>query len=433
MKKALKYLSAVMSAAMLTASLAPVTAKALKYWGTAPEDIPKGYQLLGEDDGMFFGKSNTHTVYYNGDPYSMYCMRFIKQYPAGLYFVVRRGLDTTEAAGKAAEIIRRYYPDLKLNAAYADANVALIQAPNFYTSEYDFLLQVKDETARTTETAAGIMHDLAAAGLISEFYSWGQTATYTDGFFDFDYKDGQYSLSYSGDQVKQFTSKRFLPQDISVAPADGTVPAAEPDSFKVEYKKGKLTCLYPENYIAVYNNPSKTNYSADYTLEYKDGEYTCVYPNSYTAEAMQSFLIDRNLDCSVQYFEGKSEYKEVDGDTMKSVSRKIKVSLNGERTASDMFQTAVALYTEFGCKTWTAYIPEGSYVAIGKNELLKPGDVNLDCVVDVSDAVLLAKFVTGDSDAEICDQGKENASFGSGSEISLDDVTEILKIIVHLS
>ncbi|MBQ6039362.1 MAG: hypothetical protein IJL32_01080 [Oscillospiraceae bacterium] len=428
MKKTMKKLSAMLSAAMLAASAAPVSANALKYFGTATEDIPQGYQLLGEDDGgMFEGGP----VYYNGDLYDQYNMRFLTPgLNDALFFVVRKGLNTTEAADKAAEIIRRYYPDVKLNDRYA-ADVALEQAPEFYTSDYDFLLRVRDETARTSEAASGIMHDLAAAGLISEFYSWGQTAYSYDGSISFGFKDGQYSISYSGDYVKKFTNKGYLSHNISVIPADGSTPAAEPDSFMVEYKNGKLTCLYPENYIAVDNDQPKVPYDTSFTIEYKDGEYTCVYPASFTAEAMQSFLIEQNLNCSVQSFESTYEYDYVDGDPMNAVSTSINVTLDGERTVQDMFQVAVALYKEFGCHMWSQFIPEWSYVAIGKNELAMPGDVNLDCVVDVSDAVLLAKFVTGDSDAAICDQGKANAAFGESSEITLDDVTEILKIIVH--
>ena len=426
MKKALKYLSALMSAAMLAASVTSVSANALEYWGTNQEDIPSGYQLLGEDGGMFSGGSDSYTVYYNSD--HSYNARYIRQCPNSLFFVVRPGLNTTEAAAKAAEIIQRYYPDLN-----DDDNVNLKQAPDFYTTDYDFLLTVKDETARSPEKAAGIMHDLAAAGLISEFYSWGQAAIYYDGSLDFRFKDGQYSFSYSGDYVTTFTNKGYLPRDISVVPADGTTPAAEPDSFKVEYKNDKLTCLYPENYIAVYNDPSKKSYQEDYTVEYKDGKYTCIYPKSYTKEAMQSFLDDQKLNCSVQTDESTYDYNYVDGDTLHARSKRINVSLEGERTAPEMLRVAVALYKEFGRGITGAFIPEWSYAAIGKNELAKRGDVNLDCVVDVSDAVLLAKFVTGDSDASICDQGKENASFGSSSEISLDEVTEILKIIVHLA
>ena len=35
-----------------------------------------------------------------------------------------------------------------------------------------------DETKRTGENAVSLMHELAGAGLISEFYSWGETARY---------------------------------------------------------------------------------------------------------------------------------------------------------------------------------------------------------------------------------------------------------------
>ena len=60
------------------------------------------------------------------------------------------------------------------------------------------------------------------------------------------------------------------------------------------------------------------------------------------------------------------------------------------------------------------------------------GDVNLDGEVDVSDAVLLARFVAEDSTASINAQGKINADVDGKTGLSSGDVTMILKAIAKL-
>ncbi len=61
-----------------------------------------------------------------------------------------------------------------------------------------------------------------------------------------------------------------------------------------------------------------------------------------------------------------------------------------------------------------------------------PGDVNLDEAVDVSDAVLLARFVAEDSDANIQAQGKINADVDGKAGLTGEDVIQILKYIAKL-
>ena len=60
------------------------------------------------------------------------------------------------------------------------------------------------------------------------------------------------------------------------------------------------------------------------------------------------------------------------------------------------------------------------------------GDVNLDGSVDVSDAVLLARFVAEDKTAVIKSQGKLNADVDGQTGITSDDVATILKYIAKL-
>ena len=65
-------------------------------------------------------------------------------------------------------------------------------------------------------------------------------------------------------------------------------------------------------------------------------------------------------------------------------------------------------------------------------EMKLRGDVNEDDVVDVSDAVLLARFCAEDSKAVVTAQGKINAAVIDDGKIDAADVTGILKIIAKL-
>ncbi|MBQ6042466.1 MAG: cellulase family glycosylhydrolase [Oscillospiraceae bacterium] len=64
---------------------------------------------------------------------------------------------------------------------------------------------------------------------------------------------------------------------------------------------------------------------------------------------------------------------------------------------------------------------------------MKWGDANCDGTVDVSDAVLICKFISGDSTAKITETGISNASVTNGTkQVELEDVTKILKFITRL-
>ena len=60
------------------------------------------------------------------------------------------------------------------------------------------------------------------------------------------------------------------------------------------------------------------------------------------------------------------------------------------------------------------------------------GDVNESGVVDVSDAVLLARFVAEDSGANVSGQGKVNADVNKNGSPDSDDVLMILKYIAKM-
>lgn len=71
--------------------------------------------------------------------------------------------------------------------------------------------------------------------------------------------------------------------------------------------------------------------------------------------------------------------------------------------------------------------PQQSAITVSKR-----GDVTCDNKVDVSDAVLLARFLNNDSKATVTDQGIANADADKSGKVDIDDITKILEYIAKL-
>ena len=95
---------------------------------------------------------------------------------------------------------------------------------------------------------------------------------------------------------------------------------------------------------------------------------------------------------------------------------------------------AMEIYEKFDLEPYLCLREEESENAplTGKNALAVAGDVNLDCDVDVSDAVLLARFCAEDAEAVFTEQGKQNADANSDGNLTSEDVIVILKMIAKL-
>ncbi len=102
-----------------------------------------------------------------------------------------------------------------------------------------------------------------------------------------------------------------------------------------------------------------------------------------------------------------------------------------EAPFADHFALAMELYEQFNLQPCAR--PSGEdhelYRMFGKNGLEVAGDANLDCSVDVADAVLAARFAAEDREAVITDQGKENADVNGDGNVTTDDTELILKKI----
>lgn len=103
-----------------------------------------------------------------------------------------------------------------------------------------------------------------------------------------------------------------------------------------------------------------------------------------------------------------------------------------ETTASTTESTTTSETTTSSSVT-TPKTTESSESESGRNpQNTKWGDVNCDKAVDVSDAVLLSRFVAEDTEASITSEGKVNADVDGDGNLTGDDAIKILKNIAKL-
>ncbi len=305
------------------------------FYGSVNEDTP--YYLctyhLDKDYIRNYVDSETgevkqETYHVTGDP-----MYLVVPRSNVIRFVFRNGLAPDAAVDQATAIIQKYFPDTE---------------PYYGLTTNVYEICVEDEIARTTESSVNLMHDLAEAGLISAFYSWGETANY------------------------------------------------------LEVEHGYLTAY----------NPNKRRWS--------DQEYDW--------SAIEAWVKAEHPDCQFV----NTMDKESDLTPQLGIGYAV---IPPEGTAiPEHFALAIELYEKFGLmpNAYPTPFETRNSPMTGHNALAVSGDVTLDCSIDVSDAVLLARFCTEDSTAVITDQGKQNADVNGSGNVDLDDVTAILRKIARL-
>ena len=113
-----------------------------------------------------------------------------------LRFKLRDGVSEEEAMPRILAVLEKYYPSLKANFD-PEACFAAVPAgvTDYRYADYQFGCTVEDGVYEIRECRAAepskevgesIRKDLAAKGLISEFYNWGQTCEYQDAYSRFE-------------------------------------------------------------------------------------------------------------------------------------------------------------------------------------------------------------------------------------------------------
>jgi hypothetical protein len=268
-----------------------------------------------------------------------------------LRFRLRDDIEPDTASEKAAKIAKKYFPE-------SESCNHVLGNRSFYVITENY------GAARTEEKAEQMMRELAATGLISEFYSWGQTAWYREMW-------NRYLTAYSSDN---YNYASWMKKEIDW------------DGIKAWVEKENPECEC--RYIA---------------------------------------LDETELLLELGYYDSDKDELRIDEPVFA-------VLVPEDYTSLKHMNLAVEIYEKFDLEPYFCLSAEESEDAplTGKNALAVAGDVTLDCSVDVSDAVLLARFCAEDSNAFITDQGKQNADVNEDGNLTLDDVTAILRKIAKL-
>lgn len=257
-----------------------------------------------------------------------------------LKIILRSDLAESEARQQALQIIQKYFPNSKLQG-----------------SNRKYRIQVESETQRTPEQAEILMHALTQAGLITEFYTWGQTASYN--------------------QILHGFLTAYQPIN----------PNGEP------YDWGAV-----EEWV---------------NTQHPNCKFICITDTDSSDAKSIGLDIDKHLTHN--------------GHTIYAIVPPI------ETTFTERFALAAEIYEQFNLYANAYPSPyENAHELLGINALAVTGDINLDCSVDVADAVLLARFCAEDTMATITETGQKNADANSDSSITIEDVTAILRKIAKL-
>ena len=217
MKKRMRLTAILAGAAILCGSISAAPVSALYCWGTADDNEFHDMTLLddkgmlgGFPTGSLIGTADNYQVYtyhyendheievydddtgemkkemrhYEGNPIYVICPRenFIQ-------FTMREEIDKADAENQMLEILQKYYPDIQDRVhnsgnyrIHSDepVNEATFAVNGFTGNDNSYHVVDLSENAGSAEIADNIMHDLASAGLISKFYTWGQTANYIE-------------------------------------------------------------------------------------------------------------------------------------------------------------------------------------------------------------------------------------------------------------
>ena len=230
MKKAMRIAAMLAAAGMMCAAM-PVQPASAQIWTLVGSEGETAFQdmIRLDDKGMlnFSGEEREYQVYMQyvtdyydkevTDPetgevkiervYFDNCRLYVvSPRMNALHFTLRS--DKPEAEQQMLEILDQYYPEIsttyqqRVPNDYASLDPCsgvlmdgTIVAPHLYE------LRDKTEQAGSPERSDSIMHDLAEAGLITEFYTWGQSA-YCQQYFGW--------MSYAADGFDKEQVERYL-------------------------------------------------------------------------------------------------------------------------------------------------------------------------------------------------------------------------------
>lgn len=375
MKKRMRLAAMLTGAVMLGSTVPAVSVSALHCWGTASGDEFQDMTVL-DDKGMFAGVSAKNHRY-------QVCTYHYERDAAWNYFDSETGEYVTETVHLSGDPLYVVYPRDQwfqfvlcdgLDANDPDTQKKVFEILDKYYPQISVQFQLK-------------------------MYDWDVCAYQTNNGFEIVDKT---EIAGSEDITNG------IMRDLAAA-----------ELISAFYAWGQ-TANYQEivpHYVTAYH-PTDRNWDAIETWvndQYPECEFVCATPE----------------DTEIAKLIGYYSYEQ---DTVYFNDRMYAIIPPEGTSFAEQFTIAAELYTQFGIKS-PYEIPESisSDNLIGQNALAVSGDINIDCSIDVSDAVLLARYTAEDATAQITQTGLGNADMDGDGIVTLLDVTTLLKQIAGIA
>lgn len=499
MKKTVKWIrltSALLSATCLTMVTAPtvsaVDSELIWHWGTTASDTFTGMEQLDTGD-MFSWLWNSdampqtyvysYTSAQNGTQYQ----RVYSVMPdmRTLRFTLRAGIMEDEALPQIFEILKPFYPGLA-DGYLPEYHMAAYPAGTGGTKncEYTLGVGISEEGIQCSledlreglpaqDVSDSIMKALAAKGLITEYYGWGQTAKYQD------VSEGTEWLTYQGKNMVEVPEQTVAFQEEPAAFEDFTAWLADKNLYSAEKLREELASLEEFNdhinytdsdlhYTRYYGvtakgrtvqffKVAKADGTAEYCFAKDDSRFVLKYlqkipdksrylqmtgssltrglthtnteTNVFTAsyevdkeelEKVSSYLEEHHAGYTVQEYEESyspyNSYRIVPQETL---------------SESELAKLSAELYHELGISPRMEFPTlDKPKTACAQNALERPGDTNLDCEVDILDVIAANKQILGVGTLD--KTGLKNADMDGNGIADSSDSLELLKIILEI-
>ena len=493
-----------MIAALLAITCLPMHAMAivhadepqiLWYWGTASGNSFKDMEHIETLSGINFAASSSgasHETYlrtftrYDGNTgFQLYTVTSRDRI---LRFRLRDGLDANEVMPQILEVVDKYYPGLAANYQPRYGATVPADASDYRYADYMFYCaatpSLEEDTfelrdCRPEEPSAEIgdciRKALAAKGLISEFYNWGQTAEYQQ------LQQGHRNLltyaKYHDEVVGEKKNGTMLVQETEATQEDfqkflvgyhvdledlrSLYTAQNPDPFDMlaleeglQYYRlagqdgnGKAVRFYKlvkgdhEQYYADASDQSVSRYLASLAQDSElymvgEGEIkpTIIKHGTDSGKTKTEYRkVANNIDAIRSYLaEHYSDYNLSEYEEGNPAIEYVEVVPSDELPYPEQVRLMGELYQVSGL-TPGFLIPEsekGNGSVAGHNAMERPGDANLDCVVDILDVIATNKNILGVGTLD--KTGVKNVDMNGNGTADSEDSLAILKAALDI-
>ena len=483
MKKKRRSTAAMLALICLTAMAAPAVyaeePNLTWYWGSAETDDFTNMERV--DDGTWTNELNgSRELFYvhpieRADGTMQDEIICVRPRDNTLKFTRRSDVDDETFKQQLLEVLDKYYPGIKdaydpeHSTAVVPASAAIgpIKDRDYELFGSEFRDYRKDGCS--AEVADNICKELAARRLISEFYSWGQTAYYAKQYPYLKNVLTFYSdrTEYIADLPLDFTEESSDMQALLEMMEQNHVDHA---SFREDYTEGRMHTEFPllafekGDCQCVKMIAADENGNVKQFFKVTSGEHVQYYADGNSMRAAIRWLTELPEESEVVKITdqtiGCTRVTSTAGEVRAEKSIAVKIDLEPLRRYLDehysgyeiesiqdgaMFQIHLQqplstkenlqfgkyLQNRFGVPLYLVERETANSPVFGKNEMEQPGDANLDCEVDILDVIAANKNILGIQ--ELDKTGAKNADMNGNGRTESDDSLAILEAVLNIT